>query len=84
MYEMLNWLHIGLFLNVYYDCPWYLKPYLIPYRSSYSLRHLQFPFFFVPRIFSEAGRRSFQYKAPSDWNNLPQSLRSVTSLYCFR
>ncbi len=72
MYEKLNWFHpksrrqfhwvLFILKCVHYDCPSYLKQYLIPHRSSYSLRHLQFPFIFVPRIFSEAERRYFQYK----------------------
>ena len=73
-----HWVQV-IFKCVYFNCPSYLKQFLVPYRSSYSLRHMQYPFFSVPRIFKEVGRRSFQYKAPADWNNLPLSLRSGVS-----
>ncbi len=81
--KQFHWLQF-VFKCVYFDGPPYLKQFLIPYNSSYSLRHMQHPFFFVPRISREVGHRSFQHKAPPDWNNLPLFLRSVTSFRCFR
>lgn len=35
------------------------------------------PFFTVPKIHKETCRRSFKYKAPSDWNNLPSFSKSI-------
>lgn len=94
MYELLNWLQLKsrrqlhwiqfIFKCVYFNCPSYSKQYLIPGRSAYSLRHMQYPFFVVPRIYKEVGRRTFQYKAPWDWNNLPLFFRSITSFRFFR
>ncbi len=94
MYESLNWLHLNnrrrvhwllfIFNCIHSHCPSYLSQLLVPFSSSYSLRHLQHPFFFVPRISKVIGSRSFQYKAPYDWNNLPLHLRSITSFHCFR
>uniref|UniRef100_A0A3B1IDR7 Reverse transcriptase domain-containing protein n=1 Tax=Astyanax mexicanus TaxID=7994 RepID=A0A3B1IDR7_ASTMX len=94
MFESINWLQPKsrrqyhwvqfIFKCIYLDCPPYLKQFFVLFKSSYSLRHMQYPFFFVPRISKEVGRRSFNYKAPSDWNNLPFSLKKLTSLHCFR
>lgn len=44
----------------------------------------QIPFSLYPDFFKEVGRESFQYKAPSEWNNLPLFLRSITSFHCRR
>ncbi len=94
LYESLNWLQpkfrrqfhriLFLFKCVYLNFPLYLQEFLVPCRSYYPLTRLQYPFFFAPRIFKEIGRRAFKYKAPSDWNNLPVSLISVTSRHRFK
>ena len=94
MYNSLNWLqpksrrqlHWFLFIYkcIYFRCPSYLKQYLAQSTSSYPLRHLEHPYFKIPKIFNEVGRRSFCYKAPFDWNNLPLSLRSISSVSRFR
>ena len=74
-----HWFQL-LFKCVHLNSPPYLKQSLVPYTSPYPLRNTQHPYFTIPRrTFTESGRRSFHYKAPSDWNNLPPSLRSVTS-----
>ena len=78
-----HWYQV-IFKCVYYDYPSYLKEYLIPYRPSYRLRHTEHPFFTVPHISKESGRRTFKFKAPSDWNSLPGPLRSITSLHSFK
>lgn len=94
LYESLNWLppntrmqsHWLQFILkcIFLTCPPYLKQYFVPHSSSYSLRQLQYPSFTVPRTFRVIGRRAFQFKAPSDWNNLPNSLRSISSLHSFK
>lgn len=94
LYELLNWLQpksrryfhwvLFIFKCIYFNCPSYLKSLLIPFRSSYSLRNMQYPFYFVPNISKEIGRNAFGFKAPSDWNNLPLSLRSISSYHCFK
>lgn len=68
----------------FFNYPLYLRQYLISYSSSYALRHHDHVFFSVPRISKEIGRRAFQFKAPSDWNSLPSSLRSITSFPSFK
>ena len=78
-----HWYQV-IFKCVYSEYPSYLKEYLIPYRPSYRLRHTEYPFFTVLNIYKESGRRAFKVKAPSDWNSLPGSLRSVTSLHTFK
>ncbi len=94
LYKALDWLQPNsrrqyhwfqfLFKCIYFNCPSYLKQFLVPSSSTYSLRHMQYPHFLVHRFFTEVGQRSFQYKAPSDWNNLPSSLRSIASFRLFR
>jgi len=94
MYVSLNWLapkarrkfHWSLFTFkcIYFNFPHYLKKYLIPFCSQYSLRHTDHLVFYTPRIRKEIGRSTFKFKAPSDWNKLPQSLRSITSFHIFK
>ena len=94
MYQSLNWLapksrrHIHWLLFIfkcnYFNFPPYLKQYLIPFSSQYNLRHTGQLFFFTPRINKESGRRAFKYKAPADWNNLPGSIRSISSFHLFK
>lgn len=94
MYESLNWLApndrrkfhglLFTFKCIHFNFPPYLKQFLIPFNSQYNLRHTDHLFFSTPRIRKEIGRRAFQYKAPSDWNNLPHSLRSINSFHIFK
>lgn len=93
MYQSLNLLSLNSrrqfhWLQFVYKCifsnyPSYLKQYLIPYQTSYSLRDTDYLFFSVPKISKESGRRAFKFKAPSDWNALPRSFRSISSFYQF-
>lgn len=94
MYEALNWpapknrrkLHwsILIFKCIHTQSPPYLKELLTPLSSDYSLRNIDHLFLVTPRIRKEIGRRAFKFKAPSVWNSLPSSFRSITSLYIFR
>lgn len=94
MYIKLNWPTLNIrrqmhWLQQIYKCihfnyPSYLQQYLIPYTSSYHIRHLSQPFFSVPNIIKSFGRRAFMYKAPADWNNLPASIRSSSSFHIFK
>lgn len=63
--------------------PPYLKQFLLQYSSPYPFRHMDYPFFTVSKIHKEIGRRSFKYKAPSVWNNLPSVLKSITFSFFF-
>ena len=91
LYESLNWLdpksrrHYHwlqfIFKCIFFNYPLYLKQFLDPYTSPYNLRHTDHPFFKVPII---CGRRAFKFKAPTDWNGLPSSLRSITSFNIFK
>ena len=78
-----HWLFF-IFKCINLSYPEYLKQYLIPFSSSHSLRHATQVFFVVPWISKEIGRFSFQFKAPFDWNNLPSSIRSITSFHVFK
>ena len=51
-------------------CPhvWWSSYPLIQVECTCTYIHVQYPCFFVCRIFKEVGRRSFQYKAPNYWN----------------
>lgn len=78
--RQLRWL-MFIFKCIHLHCPDYLNQYFSPFTSSHSLRHTTQTFFVVPRIKKEIGKFSFRYKAPFDWNNLPSSIRSITSIH---
>ena len=93
MYESLNWdpksrrqFHWSIltFKCIYFNFPPYLKQLLISFTSQYSRRHMDHLFLVTPRISKGISRRAFKFKAPSDWNNLPSSLRSITSFHIFK
>jgi len=94
LYESLNWLlpksrrqfhwSLLIFKCIHFNFPSYLKYYLIPFNTQYNLRHTVQLFFHIPRTHKGVGRRAFKFKAPSDWNNLPCSLRSISSFYVFK
>ena len=94
LYESWNWLPLNtrrhyhwlqfIFKCIHFHCPPYLKQYLIPFTSPYLLRHTQQPFFFVPKINKELSRRAFKFKAPSDWNTLPNNIRIINSFPIFK
>ena len=96
LYEKLDWLqpkerrryHWFMFIfsciNYANKCPPYLQQYFVRHISVYPIRHLLHPFFAIPRIHREIGRRAFCHKGPMDWNNLPLSLKSITSLHSFK
>lgn len=94
LYEKLNWLQPQqrrhyhwiqfIFKCIYFGCPQYLNQYLTQVTSRYSLRSTHCLTFTVPRPKKEIGRRAFRYKAPYDWNELPISIRTVTSLGSFK
>ena len=81
MYESLNWLapksrrqlHGSiLIVSIYiYLFQFPFKLLLIPFRSQYSLRHMDHLFLFTPKISKEIGGCAFKLKAPSDWNVPP-------------
>uniref|UniRef100_A0A8C8E0L6 Reverse transcriptase domain-containing protein n=1 Tax=Oryzias sinensis TaxID=183150 RepID=A0A8C8E0L6_9TELE len=94
MFQQLSWLPLSsrrqfhwllfIFKCINLSYPDYLKQYLTPFQSSYNLRHADQIFFAVPRVKKQIGKYSFNYKAPSDWNNLPLSIRSLTSFFAFK
>ena len=47
-------------------------------------KHTDHPFVFVPRISEVFGHHAFECNAPSDCNNLPSSLRSLSSFHHFK
>lgn len=81
--RQLHWFQF-IYKCIFFNYPLYLKQYLIPYRSTYGLRHHDHLFFSVPNISKEIGRRAFKFKAPFDWNSLPCSLRSISSFPLFK
>ncbi len=72
MYESLNWLApksrrhyhwLQFVLKCWFlNYPPYLKQFLIPFRSSYNLRHNEQLFFCVPKISKEVGWCAFNSK----------------------
>ena len=79
-----HWL-LFIFKCIYFNYPLYLKQYLQTYTSRYALRHIQQPYFVVPtNMQKDIGRRSFMFKAPNDWNDLPIAVRTTTSFPAFK
>lgn len=78
-----HWLQF-IYKCIFLEYPDYLKQHLVPYSSTYSLRHTDHLFLSVPAISKEIGRRTFNFRAPSDWNSLPSSLRSISSFHFFK
>ena len=63
-----------------YNCPNQLKGYL-PRRSSLHGRDLRDnTTLHLPKAITTVGQETFQYAAAKDWNDLPKSIRSITTL----
>jgi len=72
------------FQTLQHHSPSYLHELLTPHSARRSLRSSYQNQLIVPRIDSANGRRSFSYAAPSVWNSLPPSIRSLDSYQSFR
>ena len=67
-----------------YNCPNQLKGYL-PRRSSLHGRNLRENItLHLPKAITTVGQKSFQYAAAKDWNDLPKSIRSITTFSSFK
>ena len=67
-----------------YNCPNQLKGYL-PRRSSLHGRDLRDnTTLHLPKANTTVGQKTFQYAAAKDWNDLPKSIRSITTLSSFK
>ena len=78
-----HWLQF-IFKCIHSNYPAYLKQFLIPYSTPYHLRHSSQYFFIIPTVNKTIGKRAFMFKAPSDWNNLPLTIRSLTLFNRFK
>ena len=79
-----HWLQF-IFKCIHFNYPQYLKQYLVPYTSQHQLRHCTQIYFKVPtRVSNLVGKKAFMFKAPTDWNNLPIHIRSITSFRLFK
>ena len=82
--RQLHWLQF-IFKCIHFNYPLYLKQYLDPFTSDYNLRHSAQIYFKVPtKVSTSVGKKSFRFKAPTDWNNLPVQIRSITSFHQFK
>ena len=63
--------------------PSYLAELVVPYTPTRSLRSADKHLLVVPRAQSTLGNRAFCCLAPVLWNELPQNMRSATSLDSF-
>ena len=81
--RQLHWSHF-IFKCIHFDYPSYLKQPLVPFSSTHLLRHTVQLFFFVPVVSKSIGKKSFMFKAPSDWNNLPTNIHSISSFRLFK
>ena len=94
MYNSLSWPSLGtrrhihwlqfIFKCIHLNYPYYLQQFLTLHSSIYNLRHLSQYYFVVPPVRKTVGRRAFKFKAPSDWNQLPANIRSISSFYVFK
>ena len=67
-----------------YNCPNQLKGYL-PRRSSLHGRDLRdSTTLHLPKANTTVGQKTFQYAAAKDWNDLPKSIRSITTFSSFK
>ena len=72
------------FKTLQYHTPTYLFDLLtVPTPSSRNLRSSSKSLLTVPRIDSQAGRRSFSFSSASVWNSLPLQLRKCSTLTAF-
>ena len=76
-------------LLFYFNClrgsaPNYLIELLNIYEPIRPLRSSSQLLLNVPKSFSKLGDRSFEVYAPKEWNQLPLSIRSITSLCSFK
>ena len=79
-----HWFHF-IFKCIHFNYPHYLKQYMNRFTSDHQLRHCAQIYFKLPTNINNAvGKKSFMFKAPSDWNNLPSHIRSITSLKLFK
>ena len=81
--RQLHWSHF-IFKCIHFDYPSYLKQPLVPFSSTHLLRHTVQLFFFIPVVSKSIGKKSFMFKAPSDWNNLPTNIHSISSFRLFK
>ena len=67
-----------------YNCPNQLKGYL-PRRSNLHGRDLRDnTTLHLPKANTTVGQETFQYAAAKDWNDLPKSIRSITTFSSFK
>jgi len=68
--------------------PTYIKDLIKPYKPSRPLRSSAKGLLKIPDAARSAlvnyGERAFSIAAPTEWNNLPEAVRSASSLQCFK
>ena len=64
--------------------PSYLHTLLIPIRKPIQLRSSTSDLLFVPKVNTNMGTRAFAVGAPTLWNMLPSSVKSVENIAKFR
>ena len=92
--KKLHWLPISyriefklstlVFKSFYLKEPSYLSNLLKPVTNSRKLRSSTELSFFVPRVKTLWGQRSFEVAGPHIWNSLPPNVRAAKSLPLFR
>ena len=92
--KQLHWLPINARINfkiatltykvLNHKQPSYLSDLLVYHTVPYHLKSCGKNILKQPFISSKAGRRSFSYCASFVWNQLPDHIRTATSLICFR
>ena len=79
-----HWLQF-IFKCIHFNYPQYLRQYMHRFTSDHQLRHCSQIYFDIPtHLANAAGKKSFMFKAPSDWNNLPVHIRAITTFRLFK
>ena len=78
-----HWLQF-IFKCIHFHYPQYLKQYLRPFTSTHQLRHCSQVYFDITTVSTSVAKKSFKFRAPTDWNNLPVHIRSITSFTLFK
>ena len=93
-YTKLGWLKVEQFIKyryvvILFNClqsgqPFYLKDVIENYNPNRNLRSSNQNLLKLPLCRTETGRKSFTYQAPSLWNSLPNTLRSINTVASFK
>lgn len=93
-YTTLNWIPLTVRCHIHwlyftlkcmnFNYPSYLKQYLVHFTSNDQVRHSAQLYFAIPHANKIIGKRACKFKSPSEWNDLPHHIRSISSSNVFK